>query len=203
MTRRRFVKSIALPLAACMAITVVWVRSYRVMDEWSMATDTGAIQAVVVYQGAVHYVRGGTRAASRPWSYDTHEVPAGATWDHMYRFMSVRWRFAGFWSLERMVRGSGMTPYAAAPLVTAAPQPALAPWVFLASQEAWVFPFWPALAVALLPPVWLGWRTWWQARRRRRAGLCPRCGYDLRATAARCPECGWEAAPAAQESKVI
>ena len=36
-----------------------------------------------------------------------------------------------------------------------------------------------------------------RARRRAARGLCPRCGYDLRATPGRCPECGHAPAGAA------
>ena len=57
-------------------------------------------------------------------------------------------------------------------------------------------PYWfIALLTAAIPVrwLWVGRRT---ARRRSR-GLCPACGYDLRATAERCPECGAVPEPSA------
>jgi hypothetical protein len=51
-------------------------------------------------------------------------------------------------------------------------------------------PYWFLLAVLGLPFIL---RALARLRMRRRCiqrGLCPVCGYDLRATAGRCPECG-------------
>jgi hypothetical protein len=48
---------------------------------------------------------------------------------------------------------------------------------------------WMAMALLLLmPAVWV--KRFCKSRRARRHGLCPACGYDLRATPERCPECG-------------
>ena len=52
-----------------------------------------------------------------------------------------------------------------------------------------IFPHWAmAIAFAVLPAVLLARKL--RSRSRLTAGLCPVCGYDLRATPDRCPECG-------------
>jgi hypothetical protein len=67
-------------------------------------------------------------------------------------------------------------------------------------------PFGPILWAAIKPLVFLTpvvtalavYRTARSWRAGRAHGVCPRCGYDLRATPGRCPECGAVAsAPAA------
>jgi hypothetical protein len=52
-----------------------------------------------------------------------------------------------------------------------------------------VFPHWVAVVLFLVVPA-IRCTRWLRRRRAERAGHCPRCGYDLRATPDRCPECG-------------
>jgi hypothetical protein len=51
-------------------------------------------------------------------------------------------------------------------------------------------PYWFIGVLCAVPILSAAAKRWGQRRRRRR-GLCPKCGYDLRvATSGRCPECG-------------
>jgi hypothetical protein len=52
-------------------------------------------------------------------------------------------------------------------------------------------PHWMLIVLTLPPPLW--WLTLkLRERKRKRAGLCIACGYDLRESRERCPECGLE-----------
>jgi hypothetical protein len=55
--------------------------------------------------------------------------------------------------------------------------------------------FWPLFLSLPFPTLWLALRL--RKRMRKSPGLCPTCGYDLRATPDRCPECGATPQPVA------
>jgi hypothetical protein len=86
------------------------------------------------------------------------------------------WRQYGFgvWHLD-IVKHNGIT---------------ILPGVYGHVTEFNLFLIWP-LVLGVPLTVWtaqfLARRVF---RKRNRSGLCPKCGYDLRATPDRCPECG-------------
>ena len=71
------------------------------------------------------------------------------------------------------------------------PGPSFLGFAFISTSQpstVLIVPYWAAvLAASLLPAAWVLHR---RRQRRKHPGLCPACGYDLRATPGRCSECG-------------
>ena len=55
--------------------------------------------------------------------------------------------------------------------------------------SAVLLPYWFVIVLLFLPTAML-LRREWRRFQRKRLGLCPVCGYDIRASTNQCPECG-------------
>ena len=162
MTRRLLNLLTGLSLLLCGAVAALWVRSEFVMDRVVLNSTRNFVE----FNGR----RGGL------WLLWVREPIAGRLWvslEHERRPPHpvivrpyTRLHPMGF-SLHRSVRG-GM-------------KPGVSTWV--------TAPYWFVMGLAAVPPL-VRHSALRKRRGQRSRGLCPACGYDLRATPGRCPECG-------------
>jgi hypothetical protein len=188
----------ALWLLAGVAAAVLWVRSYRALDQlygnlWCTGFDANSFNGQCQFRLTTRYqLRHGTLEPpgmyTSPQAFDFLErddTPPGSNF-----IVRQRWplRDTGFWRADPDVF----------------PRPELRRWLGFArdgpGRYMWVrlliVPYWLVILVLALPlPVFAV--RWVCRRRRSRAGLCASCGYDLRASPGRCPECGAEPRPRA------
>ena len=195
MLRRLFTLLSALSLLLCAAAAVLWVRSYYPghVYRWSYH-DAQRMQIddddLLLHEGGFCIWRQSCVTTER----EIFERYRGSRSERHF---------------ERLVRDNRWTvPYPDYPDMNEWP-PALWSLGFCFTRARYTIgpevsgearvtrvPLWPAVALTTpLPAVWaFKWARRRQRRRRRARGLCPRCGYDLRATPGRCPECGAAAA---------
>ena len=168
-TRPRFPLLGLASLLLLAAVAALWVRSYVVGDEVYRLADRRG-EYLSVCRGRVTYFASQTAVSRRPakWGYLRHEDTAQQRINEDAVEARVAARVpGGFRALGFAFRGGDATGDGAS------------------GPRLVFFPLWlPAMLLAVLPALWL------RRRRRLKPGLCPACGYDLRATPGRCPECG-------------
>ena len=205
--RRTFTLLSVASLLLCVAVAMLWVRSYArrevvyVEDRQQGPTVNGSARLAL----ALYERQGWGKARDRYWKDTRHElhvsrgrfavgtfddwcVPRGAVaWTRPADPALGRESFPGE-DLPLLGTGTGVE-------VTGNVHRR----AFRTLQPSW--PLWPACALTLVPPGWLVFSTW-RRRRSRKLGHCPACGYDLRATPGRCPECGAETPTRPQEKPI-
>jgi hypothetical protein len=187
----------ALSLLLCAATVVLWVRSYRWVDVVTYRTEPTAPPECRQYEVAAGSVAGRLGFQLTRVEYRVLDG-YGAGVDVRQRSLA---RF--YWDRSERARGDVEDD---PPVGAPGARGVLGFTADARVREAWVgngitwrdrrlvLPYWcPLVLAAAVPTAALLRRR--LRRRRSRRGLCPACGYDLRATPERCPECG--AAPAA------
>jgi hypothetical protein len=188
--RRLLPLAFTLALLPCLAIVMLWVRSYRSVDlyvfgYWNLRPHPmygmGARTAEVLRLGSCDgqvLVQFGSGGCGGPTAHPSGPGLHGQRWARetvlnddqvRHRFFRARqqdWRWLGL-RYQTLYLWQGRQMPLRSVIVPDA-------WLTLAS---------------LVPPAALT-----RFRPRRRPGFCRICGYDLRATPLRCPECGAHAA---------
>jgi hypothetical protein len=199
MRRRLFNLAAAVSLVLCVAVVLLWFRSYSVGLElsWSKRAFYAPTAKDIQYArqegyGAVSVVNGIGKSASFSRGiftyaqFQQHDVIS--VWDELFWRKEARnphWVWVQF-APDRPAVSAATSMWSRSGFAYHAQRdgtPTGNPRVWV-SVPIWVF----VIASAILPVSRL--ITYCCHRSRLRRGACPRCGYDLRATPDRCPECG-------------
>jgi hypothetical protein len=185
----------AVSLVLCVAAVVLWVRSYRVADELTIAWPTQRDVRTDCYatvrlfaslgHGSVSCGRlefaGPERSGLLPPPVEHRPRPP----ERIRVYRDSAWSRTGFdryWTRTFEGFGSRPSPNWGTPDTATLGR----------SEEVVTAPLWSLAITTGACPALRGARAAgrWRGRRRARPGRCPACGYDLRATPGRCPECG-------------
>lgn len=190
-----------------------WVRSHWRNDEWFLIYRTDGCERVStlngdlmirqerprdgVYGGFQRFSHRSDRVGAlppRPWHEDLLETRLG-----LFRYINIPPPARNAVQQAAQTRAKLVALQQKAPRTRAQTMAMINLQLTLSRQQSalyseayWqlVFPFW-LLPTAFALPVLLTWALAVIRRRRRiRNGLCPACGYDLRASTDGCPECG-------------
>jgi hypothetical protein len=183
--RRRLLKLLtALSLLLFVAVAVMWVRSHFVSDRFLYTPITVRPGGFRAEEYVVDTHRGVVSVCAIRHDYQKASMPAGLYDATLHQHFTTA--FAAE-SKDGWRRRPGL----------AMDLPPDDGFDFRKRNEGgpghrgviveWDAPYWFLLLLCSLPAALLLIAA---SRRRRRSGLCPTCGYDLRATPGRCPECG-------------
>jgi hypothetical protein len=159
-------------LLLCVASVVMWVRSGDIVDAYVAYDDHGVGRGITSMRGQLIY--------SKVWVNNPRPAHTLTRSSAISAVADSDWGFLGFFYND--TRGShGFGNF-------------YSRWIKLC------VPYWALTLASAVLPVIGGRRVLRMlVRRRRGPGLCPVCGYDLRATPDRCPECGKITSSAARE----
>jgi hypothetical protein len=149
-----------LSLLLLLATSTLWIRGHYAAEGWIRGTEHHTFHFVSARNGI--YIAWFKGMQKKTPSRWFKSPPSDFA-----QMFSGGWRFAGLAHIRRVYTASA--PFA--------------------EFQAWTIPHWLLLIAATPIPLFrlLHSRA---SRRRKLAGLCSTCGYDLRATPGRCPECG-------------